>query len=80
MPVDYVSPCGLTNAAGEKNFWLNLANLLIGDEASFVMNGEVNTQNVPQYMRQKDTRLHSILKGAILESTLRSGQHFVETR
>ena len=26
-----------------------LVNLLIGDEASFVMNGEVNTQNVRQY-------------------------------
>ena len=45
------------------SLWLNercrrenfLANLLIGDEASFVMNGEVNTQN--DSMCQKNSRL-----------------------
>ena len=53
-----------------------LAHLLFGDKASFVMNGE-STHRMYDSMRQKDSRLHSILKGAILESTLRPRWHFV---
>ena len=45
LPVDYVSPCGLTNSIGEKIFWL----IYLLETKSFVMNGEVNTQNVRQY-------------------------------
>ena len=39
-------PTGLLSAVGITVF---LANLIIGDEASFRMNGEVNTQNVREY-------------------------------
>jgi hypothetical protein len=56
--------------------WLNehcrqencLNYFIIGDEASFVMNGEVNTQNVREYV-PKGHSLHLILKGAVLVST-----------
>ena len=46
LPIDYNSPCGLTNDVDKEIF---LPNLLITDEATFAMNGELNTQNVRQY-------------------------------
>ena len=39
--------CGWFNERWRRENFLN--NLLIGDEASFTMNGEVNTQNIRQY-------------------------------
>ena len=54
-----------------------LDSLLIGDEAGFALNGEVNSHNVREYA-PKGHRPHSILKGTIPVPNLLSGQDSAE--
>ena len=58
-----------------------LDSLLIGDEASFAMNGEVNTQNVRQYapafdFERSNSRVHLTVWAAVCGNGLIIGPYF----
>ena len=65
-----------------------MVNLLIGDEASFVMNGEVNTQNVRQYapkghpptfnFERSNSRKHLTVWAALCGNGMIFGPYFFE--
>ncbi len=65
-----------------------LDNLLIGDEASFAMNGEVNTQNVRQYapkrhppafnLERSNSRVHLTVWAAVCGNGLIIGPYFLD--